>query len=540
MSDILTYLDWRGDIELWERPFNEIDNLVLSLFSYIDFSGIMAPDCSESLTVADWHEKLICSGGTISAKAFDRPGYFDSLWSKMAVSARFGGARISNFSEIHDEERQIQFAALHIGLADGTTYVAFRGTDQTICGWRESFAMSFEIVPAQVEAVEYVNRTLQEGGHYRLGGHSKGGNLALYAAVMCRAGLKPLIVQVYSNDGPGLSPDILQAGGYVDIKDRVVRIIPEYSIVGMLFGTFEAGRQFIVKSSEEGPFQHAGDTWQVEGGGFVMADRVSPDCMELNGIIDEWLEDVGPKQRKVFIRDLFDALEAGGAKNLDEVGNKGAQGFEAVLRTLAGAQADTKTTFKQLAKTFWKHIRPADLLDLLGTRPLARGAVLLLMGLCTAKLPAAAAMPVASVAIILVVLVLSRRALRYLREKNHWRHMRWFTLVLCCALPAILTLLALHGGTALFGAYFATGTLCCLYGYWNLYRCLRWKGRRGPAFAAASLRAGLASLLGLAVIVARGSWLEAFVLAAGIFLLLDGAIEIILAAIRKYRRIRTG
>lgn len=534
MSDILTYLAWRGDITLCERTFNEVDNLVMSLFCYIDFTPVLA-DPAAAPTIREAYEDLHRSGSEVKTKAFDRPGYFERLWKMLAGSARFGGALIKNYVEIHDDERQTQFAALHIELEDDTTYVAFRGTDQTICGWRESFAMSFEIVPAQIEAVEYVNRTFRKGIRYRMGGHSKGGNLALYSAIMCRDELKPQILQVFTNDGPGLSPEILNSGKYDAVQSKVIRIIPEFSIIGMLFEQYEPGCQYIVTSSESGPFQHAGDTWQVGCDGFVLAEDISPKCMELNRIIDEWLEQVEPEKRRVFIRDLFDALEASGTKNLDEVGKQGAEGFEAVLESLGKVQKDTKTTFKKLLKTFWRHLRPADLLDLFTKRTLVRGIFLLLMGVGILKLPQATVQVVVSICILLLVLVAAKRILGILKEKNQWMHPGKISIIAYYVLLGVLSLFTLQGGALLLGATFPTAVLCLLYGYWNLQKCIRSENRHELLFTLTVLRVVISSLLGLSTLVAGGRWLEILNQIVGNFMLVDGAIEVICAAVQKIR-----
>lgn len=165
------------------------------------------------------------------------------MFQYMASSRHFGTAELSYYRAIFDESHSTQFASVQIRLGDGSRYISFRGTDNSITGWEEDFRMGSEVAPAQKEATKYLNEVMDPKGTYRIGGHSKGGNLAIYASIHCREELSASILAVYNNDGPGLSSDIIPQEQLQRIDGRLRWIIPEDSVIGTLFpyGALKAG-----------------------------------------------------------------------------------------------------------------------------------------------------------------------------------------------------------------------------------------------------------------------------------------------------------
>jgi hypothetical protein len=246
VDNISSYIRWRGDITFAEREFNLVDNLVLAQLAYVDFSAVAS--ASGSVTLADAYDIIKASGTyqTLILKDFS-----DDLLAEAARSVRFGNTKISNVVDECDAERQIQFAALHFALDDGSIYVAFRGTDVSFVGWREDFMMGFTLVPSQTAAVEYLKETMDVNTIYRVGGQSKGGNLAVYSSMMLESRQQERIIAVYDNDGPGLSAELIETEGYVAIYSKLIRVLPEYSVIGNLFEHKDC-ETVIVKSSASG------------------------------------------------------------------------------------------------------------------------------------------------------------------------------------------------------------------------------------------------------------------------------------------------
>ena len=199
MANILDYIDWRGDLTFNQSSFNDIDNLILSRISYLPFDGII--DEMETITVREAHERFkkldLKNVKILQEEDLD-------LFPSVAQSTRFGNLFLKNYINKRDLQEEKQFSAITIILPDGTMYIAYRGTDNTLVGWKEDFNMSFmKSVPAQADAVDYLNNVAaQTSGRLRVGGHSKGGNLAVYAAAFCNQDVQDRIIEVYNNDGP--------------------------------------------------------------------------------------------------------------------------------------------------------------------------------------------------------------------------------------------------------------------------------------------------------------------------------------------------
>ena len=269
MASILDYLDWRGDITFAERPFNEVDNLLLAELSYLDFGGIVTADFAAAVPLSD-----AVAAFTKRTPHADMgvlvPDKIPGLAQKMAASARFRDVLLSGYVCKLDEQTETQFAALCAALPDGTVYAAFRGTDDTIVGWKEDFNMGFlPIVPSQREAADYLRAVAAAfpSQKLRAGGHSKGGNLAVYAAGWCGESVQDQLLAVYNNDGPGFHTSLLDRPEHQRIANRIQTILPESSVVGMLLEHEESYQ--VVRSNQVGLMQHDGFSWQVLGTQFV-------------------------------------------------------------------------------------------------------------------------------------------------------------------------------------------------------------------------------------------------------------------------------
>ncbi len=175
-ENYLTYLKYRGDLLIEEAPFNDIDNLILSELSYFDFSEIVRED-DTSISLKDACQLMVKNQSYkqnigLFAKPF-------SLLNTIADTKRYGTMKLSNFINRYDEKK-MQFAAVKIQMSDHMNYISFRGTDDTLTGWKEDFSISFEIVPSQKAAADYLNQVIDKNKDNIIGGHSKGGHLAVY------------------------------------------------------------------------------------------------------------------------------------------------------------------------------------------------------------------------------------------------------------------------------------------------------------------------------------------------------------------------
>lgn len=416
MGNIISYLKWRGDLSFRENPFNEVDNFICSYLSYFDFAGIVpGADSGEAVRLREAAAAYLGEGR--DQGGFVEPEFLEAL----AETRRFGNAVLWGYEDVMDNECEMtQFAALHICMEDGTDYLAFRGTDNTIVGWREDFRISFETVPAQARAAEYMEKTVgrRSSGRCLAGGHSKGGNLALYAAVMVSDDIKGRIEKIYMNDSPGLCGEMLDKDGFRKVEGKVVRIVPEFCIIGMLFEKDVPEK--VVKSSSEGILQHDILSWQVEGAGIDMAQGLSAKCGGYNALFDRWIESVGMEQRRTFTNDFFDALGAGGAKTMTEIAAGGKDQFEAILYAMTKSERDSRKVVGKLLKSLLTGVKGIDYRELFRTRKMFQGAALLLTGALFVAFPGTALKMIGTAFFLWLLLFSLSKIYALAGRKNEW------------------------------------------------------------------------------------------------------------------------
>ena len=373
MGNIMDYINWRGDLSLEQSKFNEVDNLILACFSYVNLDGIPAVAEQKGIELKNLAEefmKLHTMEELEADKSFIRLAPFMML--EMAETNRFGNSVIRNYvNEIVTEAEQ-QFAAVEIVLEDGTSYVSFRGTDDTIIGWKEDFNLSTGVVPAQERAVEYVRRVSENTtGMLRVGGHSKGGNLAIYGAVMCKEAHEK-ILEVYSNDGPGFSKEFQELPETEEMMDKIIRIIPEYSIIGTLLEHEKT--PVIVASSSKGLLQHDGFSWEVQGPALVRRDSLSRTALRFIEILHKWIDGMEMEQKKVLIEDLFATLQASGYENLSEVQSGGLKSLAAMVKRVEKFAPESRGMMQELLVAIcggWLEQLQMDTKDKLSVLPLS-------------------------------------------------------------------------------------------------------------------------------------------------------------------------
>ena len=347
MGNIMDYISWRGDLSFAQSQFNEVDNLILACFSYVNLDGIPAVTKQKGIGLKKLTEefmKLHTMKELEADKSFIRLAPF--MMFDMAESVRFGNCVIRNYvNEIVTEAEQ-QFSAVEIVLDDGTSYISFRGTDDTIIGWKEDFNLSTGVVPAQERAVEYMQRISDKAyGMLRVGGHSKGGNLAIYGSVMCKSA-HDKILEIYSNDGPGFSKEFQESPETAEMMPKIIRIIPEYSIIGTLL---EHEKQpIIVASTSRGLLQHDGFSWEVQGPGLVRRDSLNKTALRFIEILHKWIDGMDMEQKRLLIEDLFATLQASGYENLSEVQSGGIKSLAAMVKRLDKFAPESRGMMQEL------------------------------------------------------------------------------------------------------------------------------------------------------------------------------------------------
>ena len=308
MADLFDYLQWRGDLTFTQDPPNEVDALIFSGLAYIRHGGTVASNSQENVSLRQAAEEFFAledhEERVLLKKDLD-------LIYQAAQTRRFGDVKLSGYKDIRSEEEEIQFSAVTFLLDDGTAFLAFRGTDSSLVGWKEDFNMSFmQVVPAQLMALDYVRQIDAElWKPLRLGGHSKGGNLAVFAAARSSPAVQSRIVQVYNNDGPGFNDYLMGDVGYQAMVSKIRTYVPQSSVIGMLLEHEEP--YTIIRSKQVSLLQHDYYSWEVMGSHFLTMEEITADSRFVNGTIKNWIADMTPAERSELVEAMFGLLELG-------------------------------------------------------------------------------------------------------------------------------------------------------------------------------------------------------------------------------------
>ena len=352
MADIFDYIDWRGDLTFKQSPFNEIDNLILSRVSYLPFDKIIEFD--ETITIKEAFHRLK-SLGLDHMKMLQKEDI--ELFPKLANSRRFGDLFLKRFINKRDVQQEKQFSAITIILPDGTVFVSYRGTDNTLIGWKEDFNMSFmESVPAQNDAKDYLNMIAKETiGKLRVGGHSKGGNLAIYASTFCDKEVQDNIIEVYNNDGPGFFEEIIETENYQNIKSRIHTFIPQTSIIGRILNN--DGKCTVVQSTEVGIYQHSLYSWQLLGTKFISLESVTKESEFIDKTLSKWLKSLDTEQREKFWVALFEILSSTNFDTLAQIKENWFDSSKKIFSTYKNLDEESRKILNETVKCLFSVVK---------------------------------------------------------------------------------------------------------------------------------------------------------------------------------------
>ena len=326
-----------------ERPLCRVDSLCLSWLSYLRFPVESTARSAEGVSLADldrdeWRLKMVA--------ALHDSDTSEALLRAMAASPRFSGVRVALHVDERNDEEGKQFSATTFLLPGGGAYVAFRGTDDSIVGWKENFGLACSAgIPAQVSALAYLQlAALSEDGPLWVGGHSKGGNLAVYAARKAPDQVRSRVRACFTHDGPGFCPEAVAAGGWHD-DVTVDKTIPTESLVGMLFEKNQQGFA-VVKSSEQSIMQHSPLSWQVEGHDFACVAGMDYSAWKLVRRLNDWLAEHDTASRLAFANTLAWLADVTAETSFSSLIQRWQGNSEAMRAALDAAPAEEREAFE--------------------------------------------------------------------------------------------------------------------------------------------------------------------------------------------------
>ena len=339
MEKLADYVRWIGNLDFSVYPFREADALILCIISYYDLAPVFAEEKPEH-TVSDCIPMIEAGEAKIEITGGDLGN--GEVFEAAARSKRFGSLRMSDYETVLRADPPLQFAAVTFHAPD-FSFIAYRGTDASIAGWREDCMISFTRTEAQLLSLSYAEHMIDDGVWY-IGGHSKGANQAQYAASMLSDGKWEKVRHVYLLDGPGFCPEVLDPELDKRIDEKTTRIIPEFDVIGMLFEPHITDTR-IVHSSQKGLLQHSLASWQIEYGDLALAEQNDPNSVWINKLMNDWIESIPQQDRSVFIAEVFDALSAEGAESLEDLNP---DRLQTVLIKLTGVSETTRKTMAKL------------------------------------------------------------------------------------------------------------------------------------------------------------------------------------------------
>ncbi len=337
-----------GHLGLEEHPFDELDALILSQLVYLPLDGFLVP--GGTCTIEEAGEYIRDNVTVNPLDAFQKRRY--DLFETCAELPRYAFWEISGYVSEIDEEKEMQFCACTYDLHNGSRCIAYRGTDMTLVGWKEDFNMSYTTVPSQREAAEYVQRAAQgHGDTLYLCGHSKGGNLAVYAAAVTDASTRERIRRVYSFDAPGVDETTLNSHGYQLVSERIDSYLPQSSIVGMLLNYHPV--YTVVKASTLAVLQHDTMSWQIKDGAFVKVAGVDRISSITDEAVHAWLSGIDLEERRFLVDTLYRVVASSQADLVTDLVSDWKESANRMLEAVRDLKNDDRKKIRQMLRALF-------------------------------------------------------------------------------------------------------------------------------------------------------------------------------------------
>lgn len=350
MSDIFDYIEKYKNTSFLELNLTEVDNVIFSRLSYLelnDYEGKTLKEIAELYNFTDKDDNKIFAKTTIKT---------EELLEAVANTKRYENVSLINFKEIASVDYATAFYGCVFRLYDGKSFVSFRGTDDKIMSFYEDAELAYSFpIPSQVAALHYIRFITEKfDDNFYIGGHSKGGNLALFSYVFLDNELKNRIIKVYNDDGPGFPNELAKILITPDIAHKVFTIVPESSIVGRML---ETGDDFIIiKSDAIGASQHNIFTWIVEDDKFVRAERFSLLSELMEDTLTESLGTVSSDDIKNAAQTIYKIAVKCGIESTDDINISNLKSILSTLMEISKTEKDGSSDISLMIKTLIKSL----------------------------------------------------------------------------------------------------------------------------------------------------------------------------------------
>lgn len=353
MGTIIDYIQEYGDYTFAEKPLSEVDSLILSQFAYLKFDGLVPgpEDDGPFISIRQVFENRDYDNLYGDERYREKN---TELFLAMVHSRRFGSLKMNYYVNQIELEKETQFSAVTFQPDDGLYYIAYRGTDETIVGWKEDLNLAFsEPVPGQLMSVSYLEEAAGKlGTSFFVGGHSKGGNFAVYAAMNCRPEIQDNIVVIFNHDGPGFRPEVREKSGFERIEKKIRRTVPHSSMVGMLLSS--EGSYRVVESKSFGLAQHDPYSWLVEKDDFRIVKQIYSGRMFMDTTLNDWILSLNQEQMRIFVDTLYDVVKASEADNLIDFTANWKKSIQGIMSAIKNVDSDTTKVMNDIMKALFE------------------------------------------------------------------------------------------------------------------------------------------------------------------------------------------
>ena len=346
---MLKYLSEFGNTCFEVSPLCDADRLVFAQLVYLDFSAACPGDGLRTAL-----EKVDFSGAEASEVRFGFQKRDDMRLLKGIYDAeRYIGVKLVDFT--HEPADGAVFTAMTLELASGRRLIVFRGTDNSLAGWKEDFELAYspEIASHRC-AEEYARRMARGCSEFEIIGHSKGGHLALFAASGLDEDMLPALKAAVSFDGPGFSADILERRSFAAVHDRICMIMPRSSVVGMLFS--QPVERLFVESRSVSVLQHYPYLWKIKSGSLVVSHSQTASSRIFGKTVQGLLKELNTAERERLIESVYEIICTTKAETLNDIVRGWFMNAIPVARALLYLD---KNTYKLFIKTIMAFLRSA-------------------------------------------------------------------------------------------------------------------------------------------------------------------------------------
>ena len=340
MPNVFDYLEWRVVLSIKNDAFNDVDALILSRLSYFPFDDIVSADINDKITIKNASDNFFATELNNDKILWEGDA---ELLKACAESVRFKNMKLSGYVNIVEREKQMQFSAVVIEITENCRYISYRGTDNTLVGWQEDFNMYYMFpLPSQLTALKYLEQAAKSlNGTFILGGHSKGGNLAVYASIFCNPEIRKRIDGVYNHDGPGFDKEVIEQNSYKSMISKIHTYVPQSSVFGMMFE--HAEEYTIVKSTQKGFLQHDIYSWEIKRNHFVTLNTMTNTSAFFDHTLTALVSDMDEQQRKAFIEGVFSLLENTEDKTFNEIAENWKSNSGKIFKSLKNMDNKTRS-----------------------------------------------------------------------------------------------------------------------------------------------------------------------------------------------------